>query len=183
MSVHRRAIMEGTEDDRLVNRLTGKTSDNDDKRSRRNIFPVNFYDSACLMISSCFFLIPGGYGFANNLMFFGFVSLITTIVSINYWRYAVEGPRRTADLVTAKVSFIIYFVTGCMFVRNITILIIAVPGCLGIFLFYYLSNVYWNKDSSMWVYFHMAFHFCVAFEQFLVVYGICLAGAQSHFNV
>ena len=119
----------------------------------------------------------------GDLLSFGFLSAITTIISVNYWRHAIEGARRTADLVTAKVSFAIYFIAGCIFVRNIPVLIIVVPGCCCIILFFYLSNRYWEKDSWMWVYFHIAFHFFVAFEQFLVVYGIVLAQAEKFLNV
>jgi hypothetical protein len=182
--MRRKAAMNQAEDDRFIVSAEGtRAGDKVEEKRRRNVYPVTSFESVCLMVSSCFFLIPGGYGFANNLMFFGFVSFVTTAVSINFWRYAIDGPRRTADLITAKASFVIYFISGCIFVRNTIILIVAIPGCLGIFLFYYLSNLYWNKDSPTWVYFHMLFHLFVAFEQFLVVYGICLAGAQSHFNV
>ena len=139
------------------------------KKQRRNIFPVSNQDSICLMVSSCFFLIPGCYAFNNSLYFHGIVSFVTTAISINYWRHAVEGWRRTADLWTAKISFVIYFISGCVFVRDLQLLAIGIPGCMLILVCYYLSSRYWEKDSWMWVYFHMLFHLFVALEQFLVL--------------
>ena len=141
----------------------------DIKEQRRNIFPVNSQDSICLIVSSCFFLIPGCYAFNNSLHFYGIVSFVTTAISINYWRHAVEGWRRTADLWTAKISFAVYFVTGCCFLRDLQVLAFGIPGCVLILVCYYLSSQHWEKDSWMWVYFHMLFHLFVALVKFLVL--------------
>jgi hypothetical protein len=70
-----------------------------------NIFIVNKHDAICLIVSSCFFLIPGGCVLSVELPFCGIVSAVTTLVSANYRRDAIEGMRRNADLITAKVSF------------------------------------------------------------------------------
>lgn len=144
-------------------------------KRRRNVFPVSSHDSHCLMISSCFFLIPGIYACKVSSYLYFLVSFITTAVSINYWRDAVEGHRRTADLVTAKVSFSIYFISGCLCVRDLHLLMIGIPGCCCIVLCYLMSNRYWDLDSPLWVYFHMAFHLFVALEQYLIIYADLLS--------
>lgn len=138
---------------------------------RRNIFPVNKSDSLCLIISSCFFLLPGAYGFYYDLHFYGVASAVTTVISVNYWRHAIEGIRRTIDLIIAKISFVIYFLSGCFFIRDAKLLMIGICGCVAIILSYYLSNRLWTQDSPHWVYFHMMFHLFVALEQFLVLYA------------
>lgn len=142
-----------------------------DTKTRRNAFPVHPHDSICLVVSSCFFLIPGCYAFYTALYFYGCVSFLTTLVSANYWRHAVHGWRRTADLITAKVSFAIYFISGCLFIQDPKTVVVGIPGCAMIIFCYYSSNRLWDMDSWTWVYFHMSFHLFVALEQFLVLYG------------
>ena len=140
--------------------------------SRRNYFPVNRRDSVLLMISSCFFSIAGVYAAFSYLYLHSIVSIITTFVSVNYWRYAVNGARRTADLIISKVSFLIYFISGCIFVRDWFHLIVSISLCVGIIVLYKLSCHYWDQDSPSWVHFHFTFHICVAFQQYLIVYNI-----------
>ena len=98
------------------------------KQKRRNVFPIPFYESLCLVMSSCFFLLPGYYAFLENLPFHGSVSIVTTIVSANYWRYAVEGTRRNVDLIVAKVSFMIYCASGFWFTRDWRLYAVGIPG-------------------------------------------------------
>lgn len=72
------------------------------------------------------------------------VSTITSIVAVNYWRHAIKGYRRTADLIIAKLSFTVYFVIGLMYVRDQTLLMIGIPMCVLIIAFYSLSNYFWS---------------------------------------
>lgn len=142
----------------------------DDSVERSNKFPVPSVDS--LVVSSCFFLLPALYGFMTAHYLYALLSVITTVVSVNYWRHPVEGWRRTADLITAKVSFIVYFFTGySIFIRDWGLMAVALPGCICIIGFYMMSNRYWDADSPYWVYLHMLFHLFVALEQFLVLYS------------
>ena len=138
---------------------------------RRNKFPVSVIDSNRLIISSCFFLIPGYYALTQGLYWYLSTSVITTIVSINYWRHAIPGFRRSTDMIVAKVSFIIYFSTGVMRVNDANILYVAWTVCGGIIICYFFSNKLWEKDSSNWVFYHMTFHLLVALEQYIVLMG------------
>ena len=142
----------------------------------RNVFPVDKHDAICLVVSSCFFLIPGAYAFSTDLPLYGIVSTVTTLVSANYWRHAVEGMRRNADLITAKVSFAIYCISGFYYMRDWRLFAVGIPGVCGIGFFYYMANRYWGLDSPYWVYFHMLFHLFVALEQALVIYAILNSG-------
>lgn len=139
--------------------------------SRRNRFPLSKGCSFCLVISSCFFLIPGYYALSSGLYWYLATSTVTTIVSVNYWRHAIPGFRRSIDMIVAKLSFMIYFTTGVMNVKDLSILCTAWPMCGGIIMCYYLSNKMWGKDSDTWIYYHMMFHILVAFEQYLVLVG------------
>lgn len=124
-----------------------------------------------LVISSCFFLIPGIYAFISHVPLLGLLSLVTTAVSINYWRDAVNGWRRHMDLLVAKVSFFIYFTIGVIHVRDWHILVVGWPNTALMLLSYFLSNKLWNKGSQYWIYCHMAFHLFVSVGQLLVVHG------------
>jgi hypothetical protein len=43
--------------------------------------------------------------FIHGLWIYFILSFITTTISINHWRDVHMGPRRTADLIGAKLSF------------------------------------------------------------------------------
>lgn len=124
-----------------------------------------------LVISSIFFLIPGIYALMSGVNHLALLSCVTTIISINYWRDAVDGWRRHADLVIAKLSFCIYFITGVVHIRDLHILLVGWPNTFLMLGAYYLSNVLWQKQSAYWIYCHMAFHFFVSVGQLIVVHG------------
>ena len=138
-------------------------------KRKRNVFPLSYSESICLMISSMFFLIPGYYALKRHLFFYFVTSTVTSIISVNYWRNAVPGLRKMLDLIVAKASFGIYFATGILKIRDMYTLLYAWPLCMAISLFYYLSNRSWDNNSGSWVIFHMIFHLCVALEQYVVL--------------
>ncbi len=124
-----------------------------------------------LVVSSSFFMIPGMYALYSGVYSLGILSCITTIISINYWRDAVNGWRRHADLLIAKISFVIYFLTGVVHIRDLHVLLIGWPNTALILVTYYLANSLWTQESEYWIYFHMAFHFFVSIGQLIVVHG------------
>lgn len=124
-----------------------------------------------LVISSLFFMIPGCYALLHGVNHFALLSCMTTIISINYWRNAVDGWRRHADLVIAKLSFLIYFITGVVHIRDWHILLVGWPNTFLMLGAYYLSNMLWQQQSGYWIYCHMAFHFFVSIGQLVVVHG------------
>ena len=133
--------------------------------------PIPKFDGVCLTFSSLFFMIPGVYGFLNNVYSLGILSAATTAVSVNYWRHAVPGWRKEMDLFFAKFSFLIYFLVGVYNIRNRFILQIGWPNTVMIILCYAMSNHLWSVASYSWLYFHMAFHLFVALGQLIVIYG------------
>ena len=124
-----------------------------------------------LVISSCFFLIPGIYAVMYKVYHLALLSAITTAISINYWRDAVDGWRRNDDLLVAKVSFVIYFVTGVVHIRDWHILVVGWPNTALMLLSYTIANWQWSIGSEYWIYFHMAFHLFVSLGQLIVVHG------------
>jgi hypothetical protein len=139
---------------------------------RRNRFPIPKYDAYCAVISSHFFFIPAFSAYYNKHYLFSTTSSITAIVAANYWRHAVPGFRRELDLYVSKISFCLYFYYGvlCTFFTDIDKhtcdKTIGYTNLSGILICYYLSNYFWDKDYSCWIYFHMLFHFFAAYEQY-----------------
>jgi hypothetical protein len=132
-----------------------------------------------LILSSCFFMIPGVYAFLNDVPLLGLLSCFVTFVSINYWRDAVEGWRRDADLFVAKASFCIYFIIGVVHIRDWHLLLAGWPNTAIMLGSYYLSDMLWQKGSPNWIYCHMAFHLSVSFGQLIVVHGSYVAYEQQ----
>lgn len=146
---------------------------------RSNNWPIPTSKSNWLMFSSAFFLIPGAYGAFNGLGVYGVVSTITTLISMAHWWDAQEFSRRRAvDLVVSKVSFAIYLVTGCFFIRDAIVWAIGIPGCIAIIYCFYMSGKAWEADSDYWYIYHMLFHFTVACEQALVLYATILSNGE-----
>lgn len=154
----------------LINDNKIEINNINEKIERKNNFPLSNFHSNCLCFSSLFFLIPSLYAFNNNLKYYGLLSLLTSIISINFWRNAIDGFRRKLDAVFAKVSFMIYFITGFNYIDDFTVYITAWIICVGIILCFYLSHRQWDKDKESWIIFHMLFHFFVAIEKFIVLY-------------
>lgn len=139
--------------------------------TNKNTFPLKYYERNYLVISSCFFLIPAIIAFCYRAHILGATSSIVSLISVNYWRHAIPGWRKTFDLIVAKVSFVFYFITGCLHVRENIYHIIGWPVCALIIYFYLKSNSKWDKNCTSWVYHHVLFHLFVALEQTVVIVG------------
>ena len=180
--------------------IDGVASGNDDKivdtnvhKVKRNINPVPMWDSACLIFSSSFFLIPAYYAYLQNIdlaYFCMVVSILTSLVSMNYWRHSTsEGLSLKLDYLFSRGSFLIYLSSGTYspthsyslthsrthsgvcYVRNINLIIIGWIQAFLIIFFYKLSCYLWDKDSPYWVYAHMCFHLVGSLNKALVVLG------------
>ena len=137
----------------------------------RKVFPLTEVGSNYLIMSSCFFILPGYYAFTEGLNLHLVTSAVTTLASINYWRDAVPGWRRTTDMLIAKMSFLIYVATGICHIEEAIVFRMAWLICLVIALCYISSNKLWGEDSHLWIFSHMSFHFFVALGQYIVLVG------------
>jgi hypothetical protein len=131
--------------------------------------------SKCLVMTSSLFFIPAWFAFTKGLYIYSGVSVITALASINYWcDDSIYDYRRSIDLIVAKISFAIYFISGCVYLPGTDIFIPAITICSGIILFYTMSNISHQKNKSYWLYYHILFHCCVALEQYMVLLAITL---------
>lgn len=130
---------------------------------------MTYLTPKCLAITSLLFLSSGIYAFIHGVYAFTALSVITASVSANYWRNPVFGYARVLDLVFSKVSFAIYFVTGCTYLHDTTVLPVAIVVCGGIVHCYFMSNHLHSFREPRWLYYHAVFHCLVAIEQYIVV--------------
>jgi Na+/glutamate symporter len=196
---HRRAAQESVAVDEK-DQDKDKDKDNVSLREQR---AADQYCNDALVISSWFFLLTAFYvvlidhidpaavadenGSSMGIMgvtsssqsilpSYAVLSVITALISANYWRRVPTlGIRRQLDLVVAKVSFAIYFLTGVMYVRDTFLLSIGIPICVSIGICYQMSHVRYSQQSAYWVYYHMSFHLFVAIEQLIVVVSLARA--------
>jgi hypothetical protein len=152
----------------IKNMLDISTIDN-----RRYVAP--WRQTRWLIGSSCFFLIPSTYGFIKGKYFLANVALLTSACSINYWRDANYSWRRTADLIMAKVTTVIYVTNGVMYVTKTPYTIYGYSGLFGLSYCYYMSHK--HEDSEKWWKYHMMFHFIVSCVQTLTLK--CMVNYES----
>jgi hypothetical protein len=129
--------------------------------------------SKWLVVSSGFFTVPGVYAYYNNLHAMALLLFTTSVLSMNHWK----NPRFTSierifDLVTAKVSFSVFFVRGIMHLNGMYTMVYGYSGLIALIYCYYLSGKLYNNREIKWYKYHMGFHFFVACEQLLVLSAI-----------
>ena len=135
-------------------------------------YPYPFSISKWLVLSSCFFIVPGIYAYYLNFFLYGTMSCITSLASINHWRKADIGIRRNMDLIVAHLSFVLYLVSGLIYLRGWILYGLGIPGCIFILLFFYLSKKMMENGKNEWLYCHFLFHLFVALTQFVVLFGM-----------
>jgi hypothetical protein len=125
-----------------------------------------------LCMSSCFFLIPSIYAYKNGLYFYSILLLLTTIVSTNFWRNAIDSWRRDLDLFFAKVSFIVFCSNGVYYIRYLPYIVTGYSGLFVLLYCYYLSDKYLKDQNTAWCKYHFIFHLLLTYEQFIIIDSI-----------
>ncbi len=141
------------------------------KKVHKNSYPIKSHERNCLVISSCFFVLPSVIAFCRGIYVLGTVSVIISLISANYWRHAIPGWRKDLDLIAAKVSFVFYLIMGCMHIREGFYHIIGWPICFLAIYAFLQSGKKWDEHSPNWVYFHMMFHMCIASGKIVIILG------------
>lgn len=122
--------------------------------------------------SSLLFLVPSLLSFYINAHILGYCGIITTIVSMNYWRRVEYGFRRNLDLVCSRIMITIGSGYYLLYYNN-TIYDIVLFCFLG----KVLSVLYLTSDfkNEYWYVYHMTFHFMLMLSGTLTVYKIYLS--------
>jgi hypothetical protein len=119
-----------------------------------------------------FYLIPAINTLYKKQYMNTYLLIITSLVSVNFWRKATYSWRRTFDLVLSKISFILFFIQG---IKHIKYLPYKISGYTSLFIcisFYYLSNKYYIKKNPMWCKYHFLFHMTIIYKIFLIINSI-----------
>ena len=126
-----------------------------------------------LILSSLLFIIPAIYSYYNNLYIYTIILILTTIISVNFWRDATYSWRRISDRIFAKLAFVFFFINGIMYITYLPFIILSYFGLFASFWCYYLSNKYCGKSSIWWKY-HFTFHSIITFLQLLVIKSVVM---------
>lgn len=129
----------------------------------------NIINYNILVFSSLLFVIPAYIAFLYKMYFHCFLTTIVSIFSTYNWiQYKHTEKSLTIDILLARISFIIYFISGCYNNNSNILLIIGIfdGGCCG--LFYYIGyRMYKTKFISN--IFHFLFHICVIIGKLIVI--------------
>ena len=116
-----------------------------------------------LLFTSLFFLFPAGLAIQHTRSFYlAILYTLTSLASLNYWRNPVYGFRRNIDIIVARTSFVITLISGIIFIKNITYLVIGWFLAVCIPICYYLSHKLSNMRMKQWCVAHMMRHTFVA---------------------
>lgn len=123
-----------------------------------------------LCSSSCGFAVAGTIGLFIGEYVLGLTAILTSIMSINFWRWEVEGLRHTMDVTMANISFIVFTVHGLYCPHILTY---GWPCWFGIVICFLLSRRLQRRprDDRTWQVPHVLFHLLVAMGQLLVMRG------------
>jgi hypothetical protein len=125
-----------------------------------------------LIKTSCLFLLPAIYGYYNSLYTLSMVTCITSLCSINYWRYPIEDWRLVLDKTMATSSCIIYVLFAENYIQNTNLKTIGYFNWFAIIYFYVYAKSLYSRGSPYWINSHIIFHFFVISGKILVLYGI-----------
>ena len=129
-------------------------------------------ESKWLVLSSFLFTIPAAFAFHHHLYSYSSLLLMTTVVSINYWRDARFSERRNLDIFVARTGFVVFFITGILRVTYTPYVIIGYTGTGCLALSYFISGKMWNEKNPNWYRYHMLFHLLLMCEQLIILDSI-----------
>jgi hypothetical protein len=126
----------------------------------------NYY----LIISSASFFIPCAIAFYQKKPLLATVSLLNTLISINYWRRPhLNDFSYKIDIIISKICGVYYFVYGYYNIHNAVYRLIGFSNLWFIVSLYNTSCILYQQKSDYWHYFHMGFHFCVTVNKILTL--------------
>ena len=166
-------------DDKIIEKIDKKIIEKDDKDDKidekddkiiENKVPkiAKWEESRWLVLSSGFLMIPAIYGYSKKLYSHSTLLLLTSLVSMNFWRNATYSWRRTTDLILSKITFAVFFYIGT-YIRYIPYIAIGYPGLVTLSYCFYLSGKLWELKNKNWWKYHMTFHALLAFELMLII--------------
>jgi hypothetical protein len=124
-------------------------------------------ESKWLVVSSLCFFVPMSYAFKTRHYLNASFLLMTMFCSMNYWRRAHYGWRRTIDIMMARTCFSIFFTQGMYYVDKNPYLLLPFVLSMNC---YRNSHLLHEKGLCRWVYYHVLFHVFISIQQWIVIY-------------
>lgn len=130
-------------------------------------------ESHYLALSSCFFLIPVYRGLSCNIYLHSIVSLLSCLVSINYWRNPQYGVRRTIDIIISRIASILFVFDLFRIVRNPYYMVIVHPNIILCLYLFHISSYHFDAGYKNWWKYHICFHFFCSINEYLLLDDYC----------
>jgi hypothetical protein len=140
--------------------------------SNLNLNPkLNSNPNYYLIFSTSTFFFPIFYAYKKNKPLLGFSTTFALLGSIQYWMNPSIKFRRNIDLITYRISLVIYFYYGY---KNIHGCLPKILGFNNLFIIYKLYNqsclIYELYKNNVWINYHMLFHLYTTFSKLYVIY-------------
>lgn len=162
--------VEDVEDMEDVEDVDKKNSDVYPLNKNSNVVAVTWDDTRWLVLSSSFLLIPTIYGYSKKLYSHSSLLLLTSLVSMNYWRKATYSWRRWMDLIVSKITFSVFLYNGVINTwGQICPMIFGYSGLFGIYYCFTKSEQLWKKKNNNWLNYHMGFHTLLTCELMMIL--------------
>jgi hypothetical protein len=129
----------------------------------------NVENDNILVCSSILFLIPAYIAYQNEMYLHSIVTIFASLISCHNWlQYRKTNKSTTLDIYTARLSFILFFISGCFIVKSFIIVLFGFLDALNISMFYVAScKTVEDKFTSNML--HFLFHMCVLIGKIIVV--------------
>jgi hypothetical protein len=133
-------------------------------------YVANWNQSKWLILSSCFFIIPCAYAFIHKEYILAGTLLLSSIISVNFWREANYSWRRIADRVFSRLSLVIFLFYAYFYAALKIFIIVGFIFFCPILYCYYMSNKYCIMgNNDIWWKYHMLFHLLCMYAQLFVI--------------
>jgi hypothetical protein len=125
---------------------------------------ITEWDKSKWLVISSFSFLPNAYiSYTNKLYIQSCLLLWVTFSSINYWRNATFGLRRTTDIVSSNIAFYYFLYSGIIYLNGIGV-IICYPNLAAIIYCYHISCKLYEEKNENWLNYHILFHFLVGIQ-------------------
>jgi hypothetical protein len=129
----------------------------------------NVENDNILVCSSILFLIPAYIAYKNEMYLHSIVTIFASVISCHNWlQYRKTNKSTIIDIYTARLSFILFFISGCCVVKSYILILFGFLDAANIGMFYVTS---WQtvEDKFTTNMLHFLFHICALIGKIIVV--------------
>ena len=129
----------------------------------------NVENDNILVCSSILFLIPAYIAYQNEMYLHSIVTIFAALISCHNWlQYRKTNKSTIIDIYTARLSFILFFISGCCVVKSYILILFGFLDAANIGMFY-VTSCQTVEDKFTTNMLHFLFHMCVLIGKIIVV--------------